>query len=73
VFIDKLEKSGVHNIQIIEDMLNLDIDNEDDLIDEAKSTMEMLETYVDQIETKSKKKRLKTLFHNLYNEALTLE
>ena len=73
VFIDKLEKSGVHNIQIIEDMLNLDIDNEDDLIDEAKSTMEMLETYVDQIETKSNKKRLKKLFHNLYNEALTLE
>jgi hypothetical protein len=73
LFVDRIEKAGVQNLQIIEDVLNLDMDNEDGIIDEAKSTMEMLEGYVDQIETAVSKKKLKGLFHNLYSEALTLE
>ena len=73
LFIDRLTKVGVHNLQIIEDLFNLDIGNESDIIDEAKSTMEMLESYVEQIDTKVSKKKLKGLFQGLYNEALALE
>ena len=73
LFVDRLTKVGVHNLQIIEDLFNLDIGNESDIIDEAKSTMEMLETYVEQIDTKVSKKKLKGLFQGLYNEALALE
>ena len=73
LFVDRLTKVGVHNLQIIEDLFNLDIGNESDIIDEAKSTMEMLESYVEQIDTKVSKKKLKGLFQGLYNEALALE
>ena len=73
LFIDRLTKVVVHNLQIIEDLFNLDIGNESDIIDEAKSTMEMLESYVEQIDTKVSKKKLKGLFQGLYNEALALE
>ena len=40
---------------------------------EAKSTMEILESYVEQIESNVSKKKLKGLFHGLYNEAMALE
>ena len=73
LFVDRLTKVGVHNLQIIEDLFNLDIGNESDIIDEAKSTMEMLESYVEQIDTKVSKKKLKGLFQGLYNEAMALE
>ena len=73
LFTDRIEAAGVQNLQILEDLLNLDMDNESGIIDEAKSTIEMLEGYVDQIETTVSKKKLKGLFHNLYTEALTLE
>ena len=49
------------------------MDNESDIIDEAKSTMEILESYVEQIESNVSKKKLKGLFHGLYNEAMALE
>jgi hypothetical protein len=73
LFVERIEKAGVQNLQVIEDLLNLDMDDESGIIDEAKSTIEMLEGYVDQIETAVSKKKLKGLFHNLYAEALTLE
>ena len=73
LFIDRLTKAGVHDLQIVEDLFNLDMDNESDIIDEAKSTMEMLDSYVEQIETSVSKKKLKGLFQSLYNEALALE
>ena len=73
LFVERIEKSGVQNLQIIEDVLNLDIDDENGIIDEAKSTIEMLEGYVDQIETVVSKRKLKGLFNSLYTEALTLE
>ena len=73
LFVDRLTKVGVHNLQIIEDLFNLDIGNESDIIDEAKSTMEILESYVEQIESNVSKKKLKGLFHGLYNEAMALE
>ena len=73
LFIDRLTKTGVHDLQIIEDLFSLDMDNESDIIDEAKSTMEILESYVEQIESNVSKKKLKGLFHGLYNEAMALE
>lgn len=73
LFVERVEKSGVYNLQVIEDILDIDVDNKDDIIDEAKSTIEILEGYVEQTQTKASKKTLKALFNNLYNEALTLE
>lgn len=73
LFVERIENSGVQNLQIIEDALNLDIDDENGIIDEAKSTLEMLDDYVDQIDTSVSKERLKKLFKNLYDGALNLD
>ena len=73
LFIDRVEKAGVANLQILEDIFSLDIDGENDIIDEAKSTLEILDDYLGAVETRISKKRLKGLFHGLYQEALNTE
>ena len=73
LFIDRVEKAGVANLQILEDIFSLDRDGENDIIDEAKSTLEILDDYLGAVETRISKKRLKGLFHGLYQEALNTE
>jgi hypothetical protein len=72
MFVDRVQKSGVANLQIIEDF-SLDTDNKDAILDEAKSTIEILEEYVDSVNVKSSKKELTTVFRNLYQEAINQE
>ncbi len=72
-FIEKLTKAGVYNLQIVEDFLNLDISSEEELISQAKSTIELLETFVKQIDTKVDKNKLNKLFRELYQGAMDIE
>lgn len=72
-FIEKLTKAGVYNLQIVEDLLNLDIASEEELVSQAKTTLELLETFVDQVDTKVDKKKLNALFRNLYQGAMDIE
>lgn len=73
MFVDKLEKGGVFDLQIVDDILNIDIESDVDIINEAKSTMEILQLYIEQTKTNIDKKRLTELFRNLYSEALLVE
>lgn len=73
LFIERLTKANVFNLQIIEDLLNLDIEDGNDIGNQAKSTVEILEDYVETIETKMNKKELNGLFRTLYQEALNIE
>jgi len=73
LFIERLSKANVFNLQIIEDFLNLDIENGENIADQAKSTIDILHDYVESIETKMDKKKLNGLFHTLYQEALNTE
>jgi len=73
IFIERLTKANVFNLQIIEDFLNLDIENGENIANQAKSTIEILEDYVHNIETKLDKVKLNSLFRTLYQEALNIE
>jgi hypothetical protein len=73
-FIEKIEEQGVIEMQVVEDHLNLDIQDDDSIIDEAESTIDIFTKFVDQTETGGiNKTKIKNLMVDLYNEAVTLE
>lgn len=72
LFIDKIEKAGVVDLQVVEDHLNLDLQDDEDIIDEAEDTLTILTKYIDQLEDVDKV-GLEQLIRNLYNEALVAQ
>lgn len=73
MFIEKLEKAGVIDLQVVEDHLNLNLEDDQDIINEAEDTLTILKKYVDQLELRADKSRLENLLRSLYNEALSME
>ncbi len=71
-YIERLEKNELINLQIVEDHLNLDLEDTDDIINEAEDTVTILDKYVDGLEISADKDRVKTLMRELYNEALSI-
>lgn len=72
-FIDKIEKAGVINLQVVEDHLNLNLEGDEDIVNEAESTVDIFKKYIDQIDVNINKKKLESTIVNLYNEALTVQ
>lgn len=72
-FMDKLLKADPISIQIVEDHLNLDLDDDDDLVNEAEDTMTILSKYIDGMPDNIPKKKLDSLMKSLYTEALHFE
>lgn len=73
LFIDKLEKNGVVDMQVVEDHLNLNLEDDSDIIDEAEDTLTILRNVVEGLETSVPKKKLERVLTNLYTEALYVE
>jgi DNA repair exonuclease SbcCD nuclease subunit len=73
IFIEKLEKSGVIDMQVVEDHLNLNLEDDSDIVNEAEDTLTILNKYVSQLELKADKQKLENLLRTLYNEALSME
>jgi DNA repair exonuclease SbcCD nuclease subunit len=74
IFVDKIEKIGVIDLQVVEDHLNLNIEDDKDIINEAEDTVSIFKTYIEQLNSKSiNKTRLTNTMLELYNEALTIE
>lgn len=73
VFIERIEKSGVYDLQVVEDHLNLNLEDDADIVNEAEDTLTILNKYVDQLDIKVEKSKLENLLRNLYNEALSME
>ena len=75
VFIDKLEKTGVLNVQVVDDNLNMTFENTEDLVSEAEDTLTIMKNYISQLNVGSDtdNKLLEGLVQGLYNEALTME
>ena len=71
-FISKLEECQPINLQVVEDHLHLDLDDDEDIIDEAEDTVTILDNYVEGLEISANKDKVKTVLRNLYNEALTI-
>jgi DNA repair exonuclease SbcCD nuclease subunit len=72
LFMDKLnEKSPIH-VQVVEDNLNLHLENEDDMVDEAEDTITIMSKYIESMPESVPKKKLDNLMRSLYNEAMSL-
>lgn len=72
-YIERLEKAGVADLQVVEDHLNLDLEGDDDIVSEAEDTITILRKYIDQVAVAVDKGKLNKLMQELYTEALTVE
>lgn len=66
-YIDELESFGPADLKIIEE---INTETIDDIIDETESTDTILRKYIDNLDVELDKKKLQSLFVELYNEAL---
>lgn len=72
-YMDKLVKANPLNIQVVEDHLNLDLEEDDEIVNEAEDTLTILSKYIETMPETVPKKRLDSLMRSLYNEALHFE
>ena len=73
-FIEQIEKVGALEMQIVEDHLNLATEVDDDIVNEAESTINIFKKYIDQVNSVNLDKvRLEKTIVDLYQEALTVE
>ena len=61
LYMDKLYKSNPVNIQIVDDHMNLDLDDDSDIVNEAEDTLTILSKYIDNMNTSVDKKKLDIL------------
>lgn len=73
MYIEKLEKSGAIDLQVVEDHLNLNLEDDSDIVNEAEDTLTILGKYVSQLEIKADKGKLDNLLRQLYHQALSME
>jgi len=73
MFIEKLEKAEPLHVQVVEDHLNLNLDNDKEIIEEAQDTLTILNNYIQQLETVGDKNAVSNIMRELYAEALSLE
>lgn len=73
LFIDKIEKSGVIDLQVVEDHLNLDSIADEDFMDSAEDTLTVCRKYISQVNFSVDNKKLERVITNLYTEALQVE
>jgi DNA repair exonuclease SbcCD nuclease subunit len=72
-FIDKIEATGVIELQTVEDHFNLDSTEDFEIVDESENTIDICNKYVDSIDYPGlDKSKLKRVMMELYNEALTV-
>lgn len=72
MFIEKLETSGVIDLQVVEDHLNLNLEEDQDIVDEAEDTLTIFRKAIEQMNVPLKE-RLYDTIAELYDEALTVE
>ena len=72
LFIEGLEKAGVSGIQVVDDNLNLNLEDDSMIVDQAEDVITILNKYVDSIEMNVDKKEVYKLMSTLYNEALSV-
>lgn len=73
-FIENLENENPLEIQVVEDSLHLDLENDQEIINEAESTLDIFKKYIDNYEAKNfDKTKLTNKIVELYTEALSVE
>lgn len=74
MFIDNLEKAGTLDLQVVDDHLNLQLEDDTEIVNEAEDTLTIFRKHIDQLSMPNlNKKKLETAINVLYNEALAVE
>lgn len=71
--IEKMEKAGVADLQVVDDHFHLDLEDDDDIINEAEDTLTIIKKHINQLGESVDKPKLESLLRSLYDEALALE
>lgn len=72
VWMDRINAAMPAHIQVVEDNFNLDIEDADDIINEAEDTVTIINKYISNLDLEDVKP-IEKLFHELYHEALSIE
>jgi len=59
-------------MQVVEDNFNLDLEDDENIVDEAEDTITIIRKYIDNLQL-SDNKPMNDLFYDLYHEALSTE
>lgn len=73
IFLEKLEKAGAVNPQVVEDHHNLDKIDDNDIVKEAEDTLTVFNKFIDQLDESATKPNIKKIVNELYNEAMMME
>jgi DNA repair exonuclease SbcCD nuclease subunit len=71
--LDNLYKADVADVSIVEDFSEMDINNDEELINQAEDTMTILSHHIDGLTLNVESDKLKKLMRELYVEALNTE
>ena len=73
-FIENIESENPVDIQIVEDHLNLNLEEDSDIVNEAESTIDIFKKYINNFDEKTVNKvKLEKKIVEIYNEALSIE
>jgi len=72
LYIDKLNACNPAHMQVVEDNFNLDLEDDENIVDEAEDTITIIRKYIDNLQL-SDNKPMNDLFYDLYHEALSNE
>lgn len=73
-FIENIESETPIDIQVVEDHLNLNLEEDSDIVNEAESTIDIFKKYINGFDEKTVNKvKLEKKIVEIYNEALTIE
>lgn len=72
MFLNRLNESGAADVKSVEDSLNMGNITVDEMISETKDTKDILHSYVDNVDTKIDKTRIKRVIDELYAEAMSI-
>ena len=67
--IDRLEKSGAADLQVVDDHFNLDLEADLDIVSEAEDTMSIIRNYIGSMNINTDRKRVESIIQELYIEA----
>jgi DNA repair exonuclease SbcCD nuclease subunit len=73
MIIDRMEKIGVSDLQVVEDHFHLDLEEDSDIVNEAEDTMTILRKYLNGLSINTDKKRVENIVQSLYTEAQSIE
>jgi DNA repair exonuclease SbcCD nuclease subunit len=73
LFIDKLERAEVYDLQIVEESLLTQLDEIDIDVDQTQDTLTIMYNFIDQMETSIERNSIKMFLNELYTEAYNRE